>query len=353
MAVTVQRLFAPYFAVHGHICKTNYLFIIKLHNSLIGGAVRLTLRQLQIFSAVARIGSTSAAAHSVALSQSATSAALGELEEVLGEQLFDRVGKRLMLNERGRALLPQALALLEAAQGIENGFIADGGVVDLQLSASTTIGNYVLPPLLATFREQVPHARLQLRIGNTLEVVNAVGAFEVDLGFIEGPCHAPDISVVPWKEDELVVIAAPAHPLAKQAKAGKLTLRQLREARWLLREPGSGTREAVEQVLLPHLDYLEADMALGSSEAIKNAAAEGMGLSCLSRYVVQDLVAARRLVVLQTALPALRRRLMLIHHKKKPLSPTLRRFAAHCGARIARPAPPHGGPKGAVEEPLY
>jgi DNA-binding transcriptional LysR family regulator len=300
--------------------------------------VKLSLRQLQIFCAIARSGSTSAAAGSVALSQSATSAALGELEDTLGEQLFDRVGKRLMLNDSGRALLPAALALLEAAQEIENSFAADGRVADLRLAASTTIGNYVLPPLLAAFRRQVPQARLQLRIGNTLEVVDAVGNFEVDLGFIEGPCHAPDIMVVPWRDDELVIVAAPGHPLARQAKAAKLTLKQLRAARWLLREPGSGTRETVEHSLLPHLDHLEADMALGSSEAIKNAAAEGIGLSCLSRYVVQDLVAARRLVVLPTVLPALKRRLTVIHHRKKPLSPALLRFAGECGARIGRSA---------------
>lgn len=296
--------------------------------------MRLTLRQLQIFRAVAQTGSTTAAADGVALSQSATSAALNELERVLGAKLFDRVGKRLLLNDNGRVLLPTARALLEGAQNIEEGF-ADGGggtQADLYVAASTTIGNYVLPPLLASFRTRAPHARLHVSIGNTLDVVTNVADFEADFGLIEGPCRASDVTVVPWMEDELVLVAAPSHPLSKAARRGKLTLKQLRQAHWLLREPGSGTREAVEQALLPHLQHLQADMTLGSSEAIKNAVAQGLGLSCLSRCVVQDLVEAKRLSVLPTTLPRLTRRFALIHHRKKVLSAALQFFIGHCKA---------------------
>jgi len=291
--------------------------------------MRLTLRQLQIFRAVAETGSTVAAADRVALSQSATSVALAELERALDARLFDRIGRRLLLNDRGRALLPAAVALLDDARDIEAAF-GGAGRPDLRLAASTTIGNYVLPGLLAGFRAQWPEARLGLRVGNTLEVVNAVTAFEVDLGFIEGPCHADAVTVIPWRQDELVVIAAPSHPLARSAAQGRLPLRRLREVRWLLREPGSGTREAVEQALLPHLDHLPADMTLGSSEAIKNAVAEGLGVSCLSRSVVRDLLDLGRLVVLPTTLPRLSRPFSFVHHEKKRLSEALQAFLAHC-----------------------
>jgi DNA-binding transcriptional LysR family regulator len=285
--------------------------------------MRVTLRQLQIFRAVALSGSTTAAAQSVPLSQSATSAALNELERTLGARLFDRVGKRLLLNDKGRALLPAALALLDGAQNLEVG-------VDLRLFASTTIGNYIMPRLLARFRVRVPTAQLQLQIGNTRDVVTAVREFTTDLGLIEGPCHASDIKVVPWLDDELVIVASPTHPLAKAAKQAKLTARQLSQAHWLLREPGSGTREAVEQALLPHLPNIRSTMTLGSSEAIKNSVAEGLGVSCLSRYVVQDLAAADRLRVLGTRLPRLIRRLTIIHNEKKLLSDSLRGFIEHC-----------------------
>jgi DNA-binding transcriptional LysR family regulator len=294
--------------------------------------MQITLRQLQIFRAVALTGSTTAAALSVPLSQSATSTALAELERGLQARLFDRVGKRLLLNDSGRALLPLALGVLDGARNIESAFLSSesGLRVDLRLFASTTIGNYVLPRLLSSFRALVPAARLDVRIGNTLEAVNAVCDFSTDLGLIEGPCHVPDVIVKQWFEDELVIVAAPAHPLAKAARARKLTIAQLRHAPWLLREPGSGTRETVELALLPHLLNIQPAMTLGSSESIKNSVAEGLGVSCLSRSVVQDLLAANRLTVLATRLPRLTRQFALVHHRNKTLSAALRSFIQHC-----------------------
>ena len=294
--------------------------------------MRLSLRQLQIFRAIALSGSTTAAALSIPLSQSAASAALKELEGALGARLFDRVGKRLLLNDSGRALLPMALAVLDGAHSLETAFLSNAQAlpVELRIFASTTIGNYILPPLLARFKERVPAARIELHIGNTLDVVTAVRDFETDIGFIEGPCHVKDIAVVPWLEDELVIIASPSHRLARAAKRRKLTAKELAAAEWLLREVGSGTRETVEQALLPHLLNIPAFMTLGSSEAIKNSVAEGLGISCLSRSVVRNLVAAKRLSVLTTALPLLRRSFLMIRHERKVLSDPLRHFVAHC-----------------------
>ena len=294
--------------------------------------MHITLRQLQIFRAIALSGSTTAAATSIPLSQSAASAALKELERVLGARLFDRVGKRLLLNDGGRALLPMALAVLDGAQNLQSAFLSNQQAlpVELHVFASTTIGNYILPALLARFRDTVPSTRLELKIGNTLDVVTAVRDFETDLGFIEGPCHAKDIVVVPWLEDELVIVASPSHPLAKAAKQRKLSVKQLAAAQWLLRETGSGTRESVERALLPHLLNMPASMTLGSSEAIKNSVAEGLGVSCLSGAVVRDLLAAKRLSVLATALPRLTRTFLMIHHERKVLSEPLRKFVAHC-----------------------
>ncbi len=308
--------------------------------------MRLTLRQLQIFHAIVQQGSTSAAAASVPLSQSATSAALNELERLLGAPLFDRVGKRLVLNDSGRTLLPAALAVLDGARGIETtfGLAGAGTSADLRLFASTTIGNYLLPRELSRYRESHPRARFDLSIGNTRDVVTAVRDFAADLGFIEGPCHEPDVTVLPWLEDELVIVAAAKHPLVRAVNRKRLGPEQLMATTWLLREQGSGTREAVEQALLPYLPNIHSTLTLGSSEAIKNAAAEGLGISCLSLAVVQDLVRARRLTVLSTSLPPLRRRFSLIHHRNKVLSPSLRGFVAFCerarGGANGEPVPP-------------
>jgi DNA-binding transcriptional LysR family regulator len=296
--------------------------------------MNMTLRQLQIFMAVAQTGSTTAAALSVPLSQSATSAALAELERGLKTTLFDRVGKRLLLNDSGRLLLPLVLGVLDGARNIESVFLSSENAVrlDLKLYASTTIGNYILPKLLSSFGSIIPTTRLDVRIGNTLEVVDAVCDFSTDLGLIEGPCHAPDIVVTRWLADELVIVAAPSHPLAKSAAKRKLTIAQLCQAPWLLREPGSGTREAVEAALLQHFSNIQATMTLGSSEAIKNSVVEGVGISWLSRAVVADLLAAKRLTILATHLPPLTRVLSLIHHRNKVLSAGLSAFLKHCQA---------------------
>ncbi len=299
--------------------------------------MRLTLRQLHIFTAVADTGSTTAGGLHVSLSQSATSGALNELEALLGARLFDRVGKRLVLNDTGRALLPQARALLDGARGIENQFgigdIAESGpgiATHLRVGASTTIGNYLLPALMASRLRTSPATGIDVAIGNTSDIATAVARLEVDVGLIEGPCHEPELRARPWLEDELVIVCAPAHPLVRDDPAARVGLKALRQQRWLLREPGSGTREAVEHALLSHLHQWEHPMQLGSTEAIKQAAAEGLGLTCLSLCAVQDLLTLRRLVLVNTTLPRLTRRFYLIQHRQKRFSASLQSFVAHC-----------------------
>ena len=302
--------------------------------------MRLTLRQLHIFTAVADTGSTTAGGLHVALSQSATSGALNELEALLGARLFDRVGKRLVLNDTGRALLPQARALLDGAQGIESQFgigdTADTGksgrgiATHLRVGASTTIGNYLLPALMASHLRASPATGIDVTIGNTSDIATAVARLVVDVGLIEGPCHEPELRARPWLEDELVIVCAPSHPLVRDDLAARVGLKALRQQRWLLREPGSGTREAVEHALLSHMHQWEHPMQLGSTEAIKQAAAAGLGLTCLSRCTVQDLLTLRRLVLVNTTLPRLTRRFYLIQHRQKQFSASLQRFVAHC-----------------------
>lgn len=291
--------------------------------------MRLTLRQLQIFRAIAEHGSTLAAAASLPLSQSATSAALGELEALLGARLFDRIGKRLLLNETGRALLDPARAALEAAQDIERRFGMDAHALGdlparIRLGASTTVGNYLLPPRIAALMREQPRAGVELRIGNTQEIVGAVLRLEVDAGVIEGPSHADELEVRRWREDVLVIVAAPDHPLAKRRR--RCGVEDLRRQRWLLREGGSGTREAVDSALLPHLGGYATATRLGSTEAIKQAAAAGLGIACLSLCAVRDLLQLGRLALLRTELPALSRPLYRIRHRDKRFSPALARL---------------------------
>lgn len=304
--------------------------------------LRLTLRQLQIFAAVARCGSTTAASTELALSQSATSSAVNELERLLSLRLFDRVGKRLLLNDNGRALLPRALALLDGASGIEQ--MARDGMVQtqsLRIGASTTIGNYVLPKLLGQFLGERHHARdaawrSKVTIGNTEAICDAVAAFELDVGLIEGPSHQASLTVTPWLQDELVIVRSPENAQVDSAQAtsvtkrgsGRLSVKALHDAVWLLRESGSGTREATDHLLLPHLRSYRRSIELGSSEALKHAAAEGLGMTCLSQWVVSDFMDSGRLRRVATTLPKLTRQCYLVVHQDKLSTPALLHFVA-------------------------
>jgi DNA-binding transcriptional LysR family regulator len=295
--------------------------------------LRLSLRQLEVFAAIAHSGSTRVAAGRVARSQSAASAALADLETALGEPLFDRVGRRLVLNENGRALLPGAVALLDRAAELQALFTGEHAA-PLRVAASLTIGEYLLPGLMAQWKLAHPHSAVHLAIGNTSEVIAAVAGMGADVGFIEGPQTHADLRVLSWVSDELVVVAAPGHPLAaaRAAKTARVGTHQLAEASWILREHGSGTRLASDRWLIEHLGSLNIGFELGSTEAIKRLAAAGAGLACLSRHTVAHELASGELVALRTRLPVARRRLAMVVRRDKHLGRATEDFIGHCVA---------------------
>jgi len=286
--------------------------------------MRLTLRQLEVLVEIAHSRSATAAGDALAMSQSAVSAALAELESQLGERVFDRVGKRLVLNDSGRLLLPRAMAILDQTRGIEALFSA--GAAALRIGASSTVGNAILPPIMAAFCREFPAAQFCLRVGNTQAIADAVAQFEVDLGLVEGACHHEDLVTTPWLQDDLVVVCAANDPLG----AGEVSLDALRTARWLLREPGSGTRETVENLLLEHLHRLEHAMVLGSSESIRAAAIAGLGLACMPRRLVRQDLQRGHLVTVRSPLPPMHRTLFIVYHQKKTFSQALGRFLQFC-----------------------
>jgi DNA-binding transcriptional LysR family regulator len=286
--------------------------------------MHITLRQLEVFAEVLKSGSTTQASQMLALSQSAVSAALSDLEGQLDVQLFDRVGKRLVVNEHGRLLYPRVVGLLEQAVEVEQLFKEDNGAI--RVYASSTIGNYILPEMIAHYRRDFPTLPLEMSVGNSQDVINAVADFRVDIGLIEGPSHMTELVTEPWLEDELVVFAPPTAPLLQQP----VTLESLAQQHWILREKGSGTREIVDYLLLSHLPQFHLGMELGNSEAIKHAVRHGLGISCLSRRVIAEQLDAGSLVEVPVPLPRLVRTLYRIHHRQKHISNALQRFLKYC-----------------------
>lgn len=278
------------------------------------GMLRTTLRQIEVFVATVQKGNVTQAAADIGLTQSAASMALADFEHLIGTRLFDRIGKRLCLNENGRALYAKAVEMIERAREMEAFFNGEQRAVHLKLGASSTIGNYLLPQMIGTFMESRAGSRVQLQVGNTQSVIDAVRDFDIDVGFVEGPCLQPEIETLFWQSDELAICAAPNHPLARR---GAATAQALRQAKWILREPGSGTRQVVEQLLTSQLGEIGLTMELGGTEAIKRAVESGMGIACLPKVALTGSVERGNLVMLRTPFLRLTRAFYILLHKQK------------------------------------
>lgn len=289
----------------------------------------ITLRQLKVFVTVAREGNVTRAAQALSISQSAVSMSLAELERLLGEQLFDRHGKRLMVNDQGRALVAKAAAVLEQVDEINSFFSDASGTLtgSLRVGASSTIGNYLMPRILGDFRAHHPDARVTLDVGNTEQIVQELLHFNIDIGFIEGYCHQPALETIPWRKDLLAVHAGAEHPLAKNEQ---VSLAELRKAHWILREEGSGTREIFEAALAGQIDNLRVGLELGNTEAIKEAVEAGLGVSCLSLLATRRARQSGALVALKTPSLDLRRNFYLLLHGEKYHTRLLQRFMEFC-----------------------
>jgi len=289
--------------------------------------LKLTLRQLEVFAAVARGGTTRAAGDEISRSQSAASNALGELEAVLGVELFDRVGRKLVINENGRALLPRAASVLEEATETQALFTA-AHAAPLRLASSYTIGEYLLPGLIAGWKSAHPRSHVRVRIANTHDVFDSVAQFSADIGFIEGSHSHSELIVRRWRTDHMVIIAPPGHPLA----ARKASARQLASAGWVLREPGSGTREASDRWLVSQLPEVRVELELSTNEAVKRAVSAGIGLGCLSELAVRDAIQQGWLTRLETTFPAIDRTLSIVRHRARKLGVAAEGFIKHCTA---------------------
>ncbi|MGL5974044.1 MAG: LysR substrate-binding domain-containing protein [Aeromonas sobria] len=292
--------------------------------------MKLTLQQLKVFATIARYGNLGLAANELFLSKGAVSQSLQELERQLATPLFDRIHPRLQLNNEGRLLQPAAEELLTRIQDIENLFSPDAEPSgQLRLGASQTIGNYLLPTLLASSKQELGLPP-KVTITNTHLLCHALANFELDLALIEGENHHPDLISEHWLQDEMLVVAQPGHPLANQVE---IPLARLGGETWVLREPQSGSREQFIQQVQPELPNWQAGLELNTLEAVMLAVEKGLGISFISRLAVSDRLKDGRLV----ALPLTRRfprQLSLIWHKQKYHSASLRHFINFCRAQV-------------------
>ncbi|KUJ83027.1 LysR family transcriptional regulator [Microbulbifer flavimaris] len=289
--------------------------------------MRYTLRQLEVFLACAHHENVSRAAASLSMSQSAASTALKEFEQQFDLRLFERTGKRLRLNELGRQLWPRAEELLERARELEQTLAAHDDLGRLKIGATLTIGNYLAAAVMARYMAEQPGTRVELEVANTAAIVDKVLGFELDLGLIEGELNHPDLEMIPWRDDELVVFCGPDHPLAARKR---LADRDLCNATWILRERGSGTRQAFERALSGLLPQLHILLELQHTEAIKRAVEAGLGISCLSRVSLSDALKRGSLVELPVPQRDFQREFHFVLHRQKYRSAGIERWLELC-----------------------
>lgn len=291
--------------------------------------MRYSLRQLQVFIAIAHHENLSRAAEELAMSQSAASSALKEFEQQVGVQLFDRVGKRLQLNEQGRALRPKGEALLAQALEFEQSLLSHAQPGPLNVGATLSIGNYVAVGLMAQYMSDNRQALVHLHVANMQQIVDKVLNFELDIGLIEGDVHHPNLKVFPWMDDQLEVFCHPNDPLATKAT---LTDEDILNAKWILREPGSATRQTFERAMHGILPQLNVALELQHTEAIKRAVEAQLGISCLSSITLKDAFDRGSLIPLWVPQRDFKRQFYIIVHQQKFISAGIQRWIDLCQA---------------------
>jgi DNA-binding transcriptional LysR family regulator len=286
---------------------------------------RVTLRQLRTFKTVADLNSFSLAAQRLRLSQPSVSYQVKELEDTLGLPLLDRLGKRVHLTEAGSMLygyarrmldvLDEAALAAEEMRGIQRG--------TLRVGASTTVGIYLLPAALGAFKKLHPGLVISLEIGSRARVQEQVLRNVLDLAVVGPALKDPDLAIIPFISDELVVVAPAGHPLS--TKRG-LSLKDLADQPFVMREATSGSRWSLEKAARKAGAKLTVAMELGSNGAIKHAVESGLGLAVLSRYACALELSSGRLVELDVRGFPIRRDWHIVHLRKRRLPSSVREF---------------------------
>ena len=285
-----------------------------------------TLRQFEVFLAVAKAGSFRAAAEAMHLSQPALSQHVAEMERELGTRLFDRLGRKVALTEAGRVLEEHAHRLFASLASAREAVADLSGLKrgSLVLGASTTPGIYVLPGMIAAFQKTYRGVALSLRIANSALIEEQIRGNELDLGVVGGhPLRLGEECVAAGLLDELVLIVPPSHAWARRRE---IQPSLLEGERLLVREEGSATRQVTERALQRAGGHIKASMELGHTEAIKQAVIAGLGIAFVSIHAIRGELAVGRLRAIRLKGLRIQRHFHIIHNEARTLSTSARAF---------------------------
>jgi len=292
-------------------------------------------RRLQVFHAVAKHLSFTKAAEALFMTQPAVTFQIRQLEEQFNARLFDRTHGRIALTAAGQMALDYAERILGLSAELDTLLKEASGQLGgpLLIGASTTIAEFLLPQILGEFKARAPGVVPRLFVANSEAVQARIVERTLDLGFIEGDSHLPSLVTDVCCDDELQVVCAPGHPLAKLNSA---TPKSLTEHAYVSREPGSGTREVIDHYLQKAgvaPDSMQVVMELGSPEAVKGLVATGLGFAIMSRATVVKETQLGQLVQIPLA-PRLHRQLSVVYPKERFHSRLVSEFVAFAKERL-------------------
>lgn len=283
----------------------------------------MTLRHLEIFVAVADMGSMTAASEKLYISQPTVSQAIMELERYYGTKLFDRMAKKLYMTQAGERLLSYARHITALVSDMSLQMIESENTGVLRVGASATVGILFLPDLVKSFKETASSLKVSAIIKNTLDIEQLILKNELDLGLVEGDVHSEDLCVLPFEGDELVIVCGREHPYYG---VKSIEPHMLEGQAYLIREEGSGTRELFEYAMAARELSFNAVWESSSFESITAAAVKNIGLAVLSRALVDKELQSGNLWHVPTPFLSLKRKWRVIYHRNKYLTTGMKAF---------------------------
>lgn len=288
----------------------------------------MTLRHMKIFVSVFQHSNITKAAKELHLAQPSVSFAVKELEDYYGIRLFDRIGRRISPTEAGRGFYEYAVHIVSMFDEMERKIRNWDTMGTIRIGASITIGTHILPPLLRKYQERFPELRAEVTIEQSGSVERHVLENDIDIGLVEAQPEHPDIVSIPFMEDMLCAIVPVGHPLTLQPK---ITLEQMAQYPFLMREKGSAGREILDAGFAVQQLHVRPLWESTSTQAIVRGVAEGLGVAVLPRLLVQKDIAEHTVQTVPFTSP-LKRSLNIIYHRSKYLTDSMQAFITFCRA---------------------
>jgi len=284
--------------------------------------MKITLRQMEIFLNVVKSGHLTNVAKEMSLSQSAISMSIKELESILGRPVFDRINKKLVLNEVGRAFHKEIDPIFKKLSDIEYEFKNSENKGMIRVGASTTIVDYLMPSIICAYMSSYPDVKITLKEGNTQDIATMIQEGSIDIGFVEGFVAGSDIIKEKIGVDELLIVTENANI----ANANPVYIDELAKMRWVLREEGSGTREVFLDYIKEKVDDLNVFLELGHTESIKSILKNRECLTCISKISVDKELQEGKLFQVPVKNFECKRDFLMVYHKDKYHSALFEKF---------------------------